>query len=66
MIAPLRSARIALGKPPTSSSLEDEEHVPSLLLSTAARDPKSHFSACPVRPARMSETKVNLGSWRSA
>jgi hypothetical protein len=38
-IASLRSARIALWSPPTSSSLGDEKHVPSLLLSTAARDP---------------------------
>jgi len=34
-----RFARIALGSPPTSSSLVDEKRVPSLLLSTAARDP---------------------------
>jgi hypothetical protein len=32
-------ARIALWMPPTSSSLGDEKRVPSLLLSTAARDP---------------------------
>jgi hypothetical protein len=35
----LRSLRIALSSPPTSSSLRDEKHVPSLLLSTGARDP---------------------------
>ena len=39
LIASLRSARIALGIPPTSSSLADEKRVCSLLLSTAARDP---------------------------
>jgi len=38
-IASLRSARIALWSPPTSSSLADEKRVCSLLLSTAARDP---------------------------
>ena len=38
----LRSLRIALRSPPTSSSLGDEKHVPSLLLSTAARDPGSN------------------------
>jgi hypothetical protein len=37
----LRSLRIALSSPPTSSSLGDEKHVPSFLLSTAARDPES-------------------------
>jgi hypothetical protein len=36
-----RSARIALLKPPTSSSLAEEERLRSLLLSTAARDPGS-------------------------
>jgi hypothetical protein len=35
----LRSLRIALWSPPTSSSFADEERVCSLLLSTAARDP---------------------------
>jgi uncharacterized protein (DUF1015 family) len=35
----LRSLRIALWSPPTSSSLGDERHVSSLLLNTAARDP---------------------------
>jgi hypothetical protein len=39
LIAPLRSARIALDDPPTSSSLADVKRVCSLLLSTAARDP---------------------------
>src|SRR5215217_3116381 len=34
-------------KPPTSSSLGDEERVPSLLLSTAARDP------CLIAPLAM-------------
>src|SRR6185295_5381665 len=34
-----RSARIALLVPPTLSSLRDEKRVPSLLLSTAPRDP---------------------------
>ena len=34
-----RSARIALWSSPTSSSLSDEKHVASLLLSTARRDP---------------------------
>src|SRR5688572_3175405 len=38
-IASLRSARIALCSPPTSSSLADETRVCSLRLSTAARDP---------------------------
>jgi hypothetical protein len=38
MLAPL--ARIALWSPPTPSSLEDENPVLSLLLSTAARDPQ--------------------------
>jgi hypothetical protein len=37
--ASLRSARIALRNPPTSSSLAAEERLGSLLLSTAARDP---------------------------
>jgi uncharacterized protein (DUF1015 family) len=41
----LRSLRIAPWNPPTSSSLGDEEHVPSLLLSTAAHDP---WNPCPV------------------
>ena len=36
----LRSLRIALWSPPTSSSFADEKRVPSLLLSTAARDPR--------------------------
>jgi hypothetical protein len=36
----LRSLRIALWNPPTSSSLGYERRVPSLLLSTAARDPQ--------------------------
>jgi len=36
----LRSLRAdRAGKSPTSSSLADEKHVPSLLLSTATRDP---------------------------
>jgi hypothetical protein len=39
LIARCRSLRIALGKPPTLSSLADEKRVDSLLLSTAARDP---------------------------
>jgi hypothetical protein len=34
-----RFARIALGKPPTSSSLADDKRVGSFLLSTAPRDP---------------------------
>src|SRR5829696_7150189 len=38
-IASLRSARIALWSPPTSSSLPDERRVCSLLLNTGARDP---------------------------
>jgi hypothetical protein len=37
LIAPLRSARIALDDPPTSSSLADEKHVRSLLLSLDPR-----------------------------
>src|SRR5687767_6780769 len=36
----LRSLQIALWNPPTSSSLGDEKRVPSLLLSTAARNPQ--------------------------
>jgi hypothetical protein len=43
LLAPL--ARIALWNPPTSSSFGDEKHVPSLLLSTAARDPMSNLLA---------------------
>jgi hypothetical protein len=39
LIARYRSLRIALGKPPTLSSLVDEKRVGSLLRSTAARDP---------------------------
>jgi len=39
LIARCRSLRIALGKPPTLSSLADERRVGSLLRSTAARDP---------------------------
>jgi len=35
-----RSARIARWSPPASSSLADEKRVGSLLLSTAARDPR--------------------------
>jgi uncharacterized protein (DUF1015 family) len=35
----LRSLRIAPWNPPTSSSLEDQRHVLSILLSTAARNP---------------------------
>ena len=38
----LRSLRIALWSPPISSSLGDERRVPSLLLSTAARDSGSN------------------------
>jgi hypothetical protein len=47
-IAPLagaRSARIALLIPPTSSSLRDEKHVPSLLLTTAGAAIRSNCSA---------------------
>jgi hypothetical protein len=39
LIARYRSLRIALWSPPTSSSLGDEKHVPSILLTTAARNP---------------------------
>jgi len=39
LIARYRSLRIALGKPPTLSSLADEKRVGSHLRSTAARDP---------------------------
>src|SRR4029450_422815 len=39
------SLRIALWIPPTSSSLGDVKGVPSLLLSTAARDPVCNGSA---------------------
>jgi hypothetical protein len=38
--------------PPTSSSLGDEKHVPSLLLSTAARDP---VLDCSTRQGSFSE-----------
>src|SRR5512133_1269557 len=38
-LAPLAAARAL--NPPTSSSLGDERRVPSLLLSTAGRDPRS-------------------------
>ena len=50
LIAPLacaRSAGIALWSPPTSSSVADEKHVGSLLLSTPARDPP--VSDCSAR-----------------
>src|SRR4029453_9562717 len=53
--APLRSARIALDIPPTSSSLADEKHVCSLLLSTAARDPGSNCLA-------LAQRGINLGA----
>ena len=65
LIAPLRSARIALDDPPTSSSLADEKHVCSLLLSTAARDPEVYCSACP--PAAMRDWgPCEASSWPAA
>src|SRR5512133_1210642 len=47
----LRADRVA--EPPTSSSLGDEKRVPSLLLSTVARDPRSDCSARYARSARI-------------
>ena len=48
----LRSLRIALWSPPTSSSLGDEKRVPSLLLSTAAHDPGERCPVVTHEPAR--------------
>jgi phage shock protein PspC (stress-responsive transcriptional regulator) len=44
--------------PPTSSSLGDEKHVPSLLLSTAARDP---VLIAPLAVARSASEAINFG-----
>src|SRR5687767_918761 len=52
-IAPLpgaRSARMTLLIPPTSSSLRDEKHVPSLLLTTAGRDPVQLLRSLALAP----------------
>src|SRR5215212_5046782 len=48
-----RSARIAPWSPPTSSSLEDEKHVPSLLLSTARGTIRFDCLARQARSARI-------------
>ena len=45
------SARIALWNSPTSSSLDDEKHVASLLLSTARRDPGLIASLAKLAPS---------------
>jgi hypothetical protein len=57
LIARYRSLRIALGKPPTLSSLADEKRVGSLLRSTAARDPvrATTTAADPQRDARAAQ-----------
>jgi hypothetical protein len=46
-------SRIARSNPPPSSSLGDEEHVASLLLSTASRDPLFDCLARQARSARI-------------
>jgi hypothetical protein len=55
----LRSLRIALGNPATSSSLADEKRVRSLLLSTPVRDPM--FSRSDAQP-RSSAYVIKLGA----
>jgi hypothetical protein len=60
----LRSQRIALSSPPTSSSREDEKHVRSLLLSTAARDPGFDCSLRSLRIALWSPRAISEAhSW---
>jgi hypothetical protein len=60
----LRSLWIALQSPPTSSSLADEKRVCSLLLSTAARDPRVNWlranSKAASDPARSPDVPYSL------
>src|SRR4029453_12925325 len=60
-----RSARIALWSSPTSSSLSDEKHVASLLLTTARRDPWCPRPSWPRTLQRFASANLVLGAHRT-
>jgi hypothetical protein len=61
-----RSARIALWRPPTSSSLADEKRVGSILLSTAARTIRGLMARsafhCSLRDAGLRAIRLKMAN----